>query len=60
MSELTEKVGPGESVVDPNHKDADESGDARILPVLLDSGGERWRRLDEAIPDMRQREFEDW
>ena len=34
--------------------------DVRILPVLFDSADERWRTLQECVPDLEEIDFEDF
>ena len=38
----------------------DSVGDCRILPVLLDEQGERWRKLEDSVACSTQVEFDDW
>ena len=34
--------------------------DCRILPIILDESGERWRTIEGAMPSMAQQDFDDW
>ena len=53
-------AAPGRGGESDKKEPPEDETDVRVLPVVFDSGEERWRKLEEALPFYTEEDFLDW